>query len=186
MQVSRLATRYAKSLIDLAVEQNQLDVIHNDIKYLQALCKNRQFVNMLRSPVIQADKKKSITHAIVKDSTSIITVSFIDLLIDKKRENELPEMVEAFINQYNEIKQINIVELTTAVEISETVKNEIVEKVKASQSMQNIELLTKINSNLIGGFVLEFNNKLLDASILKELNDIKKQFAKNIFVRNIR
>ena len=186
MQVSRLATRYAKSLIDLAVEQNQLDAIYNDIKYLQALCKNKPFVNMLRSPVIHGDKKKFITHAIVKDSIGTITISFIDLLIAKNRESELPEIVEAFINQYNEIKHINIVELTTAVEVSDSVKNEIIEKVKASQNIENIELRTKVNNNLIGGFVLEFNNKLLDASILKELGDIKKQFSKNIFVRNIR
>lgn len=186
MQVSRLATRYAKSLIDLAVEQNQLDVIYNDIKFLQALCKNRQFVNVLRSPVIQGDKKKSITRAIVKDAISIISISFIDLLITKKRENELPEIAEAFISQYNDIKQIHIVQLTTAAEVSDAVKNEIIEKVKSSQNIQNVELQTKVNSNLIGGFVLEFNNKLLDASILKELNDIKKQFSKNVFVRSIR
>jgi F-type H+-transporting ATPase subunit delta len=184
--VSRLATRYAKSLIDFAVEQNQLDVIYSNIKYLQALCKNRQFVNMLRSPVIHADKKKSITHAIVKNSIGNIAVSFIDLLIAKNRENELPEITEAFIDQYNDIKQIHIVQLTTAVEVSDAVKNEIVEKVKSSQNIQNVELQDRINSKLIGGFVLEFDNKLLDASIFKELVDIKKQFSKNVFVRNIR
>jgi hypothetical protein len=84
------------------------------------------------------------------------------------------------------IKQISIVELTTAVEISDTVKNNIEDKVKASQYMPNIQLHTKVNANLIGGFVLEFNNQLLDASIAKELSDIKKQFSKNIFIRNIR
>jgi F-type H+-transporting ATPase subunit delta len=170
----------------LAVEQNQLDVIYNDIKYLQALCNNKQFVNVLRSPIIHADKKKSITHAIVKSSVSNLTVSFIDLLIAKKRESELPEINEAFINRYNDIKQIHIVQLTTAVEVSNAVKNEIVEKVKSSQNLQNIELQTKVNNKLIGGFVLEFNNKLFDASIFKELVDIKKQFSKNVFVRSIR
>lgn len=186
MQVSRLATRYAKSLIDIAIEQNQLEIIYNDIKYLQALCKNKQYVNLLRSPIISGDKKKSITQAIAQNSITQLTVSFINLLIVKNREGELPDIVEAFINQYNTIKQISIVELTTAVEISDTVKNNIVDKVKASQNMPNIQLHTKVNANLIGGFVLEFNNQLLDASIAKELSDIKKQFSKNIFIRNIR
>ena len=57
----RLAARYAKSLIDLSIERNQLEMIYKDMQYLQAVCKNsREFVNLMRSPVVAADKKKSI------------------------------------------------------------------------------------------------------------------------------
>jgi F-type H+-transporting ATPase subunit delta len=107
-------------------------------------------------------------------------------LVTKGRESELPEIVEAFIEQYNAIKGIHIVTLTTATEVSDTVKTSIENKVKAAQGIGNIELHTKVNEDLIGGFVLEFNNNLVDASIARDLRDVKKQFEKNVFVANMR
>ncbi len=64
MNNPRLAGRYSKSLIDLAIEQNQLDVIYNDIKFLKAVFKsNPDFVALLDSPIIKADKKRKIVAA---------------------------------------------------------------------------------------------------------------------------
>src|SRR5690349_962567 len=122
----RLAGRYAKSLIDLAVERGQLEVIYNDMLYLQNLCKSsKEFVNVLRSPVIKSDKKESIIDAITKYNVSSITFAFNKLLISKGREGDLPEIISAFIDQYNEIKGINKVKLTTAVPVSDEVKKAI-------------------------------------------------------------
>ena len=57
----RLATRYAKSLVDLAVEQNQLDIVYNDMKLITSICKsNPDFVAVLRSPVIKPSTKEKI------------------------------------------------------------------------------------------------------------------------------
>ncbi len=183
----RLAARYAKSLIDLSIERNQLEVIYKDMQYLQAVCKiSREFVNLLRSPIVSGDKKKSIIVAVTKGKVSDLTDAFNVLLVNKGRESDLPEVVEAFINQYNEIKDIHKVKLTSAVELGNELKNAITEKVKAAHQLGSIELESKVDANLIGGFVLEFNNNLLDASILRDLKDIKKQFAKNTYVHNIR
>ena len=96
----RLATRYAKSLIDLSVERGQLEVVYRDMQYLQQVCKaSRDFVNLLRSPVIKADKKQAIIKAITKDKVSELTAVFINLMINKSRESDMPEIVEAFITQ---------------------------------------------------------------------------------------
>jgi F-type H+-transporting ATPase subunit delta len=104
------------------------------------------------------------------------------LLVKKGRESDLPEMAIAFIEQYNEIKGIHQVTLTTAVEVSEDLKKAIEEKVKAENKFATVELTTKTDESLIGGFVLEFDNNLLDASIARDLRDIKKQFTNNTFV----
>lgn len=187
MQNPRLANRYAKSLIDLATEKNQLEAVYADMKYMQAVCAgNRDFVNLLKSPIIKADKKANIINAVTEGKVSEITKLFNQLLVTKGRESELPEIVEAFIEQYNAIKGIHSVTLTTAVEVSDAVKTSIQNKVKADQGIANIELLTKVDESLIGGFVLEFNNNLVDASIARDLRDVKKQFAKNVFVSNLR
>jgi F-type H+-transporting ATPase subunit delta len=106
-------------------------------------------------------------------------------LVKKGRENDLHEIANTFIEQYNAMKGIHQVTLTTAVEISAEMKNSIEQKVKSDKQFAGIALTTKTDESLIGGFVLEFNNNLLDASILRELKDIKKQFLKNEFVGKI-
>lgn len=183
----RLAGRYAKSLVDLAKEQNQLEVVYADMKYLQAVCKiSKEFVALLRSPIIHATKKNAIIDAVTKGKISELTELFNKLLVNKGREGDLPEVVEAFIDQYQEIKGIHKVKLTTAIAISEELQKSIESQVQTAQQFGSVELETKVDAKLIGGFVLEFNNNLVDASILRDLNDIKKQFAKNIYVHNIR
>lgn len=187
MENPRLAGRYAKSLIDLSVEKNQLEQVYADMKYLQAICKgSREFVNLIKSPVISIDKKESIVEEITRGKVSALTSAFNTLLIKKNREEALPEIVNAFIDQYNAIKGIHKLKLTTAVGVSDEIKESIVSKIKRDSSIQNIELETKINEDLIGGFVLEFDNNLVDASIQKDLRQIKAQFNDNVFVNKIR
>lgn len=186
MSNARLAGRYAKSLLGLAQEQGQLEHVYADMKYIQAVCKaSSEFVNLLRSPIIKADQKNSIITAVTKDKVSLLTNSFTVLLVKKGRERELPEMATAFIEQYNALKGIHQVTLTTAVAVSEDLKKSIEEKVKAETQFTTVELETKTDDALIGGFVLEFNNNLVDASIARDLRDIKKQFMNNEFVSKI-
>jgi len=183
----RLAGRYAKSLIDISVERNQLEMVYNDMQYLQAVCKaSREFVRLLKSPVISIDKKSNALKAITAGKISDITGAFNLLLINKNREFFLPEIVDAFIDQYNVIKGIHKVRLTTAAPVSDEVKKSIVSKIKKETSVENIELESVVKEELIGGFILEFDNNLVDASVQRDLRDLKAQFDKNIYVQEIR
>ncbi|MEK0423831.1 MAG: synthase subunit delta [Bacteroidota bacterium] len=186
MSNARLAGRYAKSLLGLAQEQGQLEVVYADMKYIHAVCNaSSEFVNLLRSPIIKADQKNSIINSVTKDKVSLLTNSFTVLLVKKGRERDLPEMATAFIEQYNALKGIHQVTLTTAVEVSSDLKKSIEDKVKAENKFATVELTTKTDDALIGGFVLEFNNNLVDASIARDLRDIKKQFLSNEYVGKI-
>ncbi|MEO7531769.1 MAG: ATP synthase F1 subunit delta [Sediminibacterium sp.] len=183
----RLADRYAKSLIDLATEKGQLEAVYADMKYLQAVCKaSKEFVSLLKSPVINNDQKNKIVTEITKGKVSELTAAFNTLLVKKNRESDLPEIAFAFVDQYNAIKGIHRVKLTTAVPVSDELKKSIETKVKEEQGLGTIELETAVDEKLIGGFVLEYNNNLVDASILRDLKDIKKQFNQNLFVHQLR
>jgi F-type H+-transporting ATPase subunit delta len=183
----RLAGRYAKSLIDLAIEKNQLESVYKDMMYLQAICKNnRDFVNVLRSPIIQGDKKEKIIAAVTEGKVGNITALFNKLLVNKGRENILPEISAAFIEQYNAIKGIYKVKLTTAAVLTDDTSQSLLAKIKQETRLQNIELETTVKPEIIGGFMLEFNNNLVDASILRDLKDIQKQFQQNVYIPNIR
>jgi len=183
----RLAGRYAKSLIDLAIEQNQLDAVYNDMLLLQSACRgSRELVNLLRSPIITPDKKGRILDAITQGKITVITASFNRLLLAKGRESYLPEIITAFIGQYKDYKGIHTVKLTTAVPVSEDLKNSILSKIRTDKGIQQIELNTAVKEDLIGGFILEIGDQLVDGSIAYELNNIKKQFQNNDFIYKIR
>ena len=179
----RLAGRYAKSLIDLSIEKGQLEAVYADMKYLQQLCKvSREFVNLMRSPIVRNDQKNAIINAITKGKISDLTAAFNQLLVRKGREGDIPEIAVAFVEQYNALKDIHKVTLTTAVEVSADLQNAIAQKVKTAHSFASVELESKVDPSLIGGFVLEFDNNLVDASVVRDLRDIKKQFQQNLYV----
>ena len=187
MKNPRLATRYAKSIVDLAVEQNQLDAVYSDMKFILSICKtNPDFVALLRSPIIKPTAKGKIIEAITKERVSVLTSAFIQLLVTKTRETNLQEIAASFVDQYNVINNIHKVKITTAVEMSESLQNAILSKVKENTPSGTIDLETAVNESLIGGFILETGGKSIDASILRDLKDVKKQFLNNDYLHQIR
>jgi F-type H+-transporting ATPase subunit delta len=187
MHKPRLAERYAKSLVDLAQELKQLDVICDDMRLLGEICsKSRDFVLMLKSPIIHADKKYAIISRITEGKISKTTQIFIKLLCNKNRESNFPEIITSFIDQYNSIKGIHKVKLTTAIPVSDEVKNSFIQQIEQSTSFKHIELEDIVKPSLIGGFMLEMEGKLVDASIQRYLNDVKKQFSDNEYIHKLR
>jgi F-type H+-transporting ATPase subunit delta len=183
MQNPRLATRYAKSLLDLAVERNSLDAVLNDMKLLHEICQvSRDFEVMLSSPVIHGDKKLSVIKAVLKDrQVSELSMAFIELLLTKGREANLHEISTAFIKQYNDLKKIRTVKLTTATQMTDNVKNDLSAKISEYLAGDSIDLKTAVDQGLIGGFVLEVEDKLYDASVKKRLNDIRSKVIDHTF-----
>ena len=188
MNNPRLAGRYAKSLLDLAAEQNQVDAVYADMKWIHSICKsNRDFVNMLRSPVIKPTAKGKIIESITKERVSALTTAFISLLVNKARETNLPEIATTYIDQFNKLRNIHKVKITTAEPVSEEMKNAIMANVQSEATAgQTFEIETEVNNELIGGFILETDGTLVDASILRDLKDIQKQFMNNDYLHRIR
>ena len=183
----RLASRYAKSLIDLSVEKDQLETVFADMQWLQQLLKaSRDFVNLLRSPIIKSERKKKVVDAVITGKVSEITDSFVHLVIAKGRESNLGEIITSFIAQYKQHKNIYTVTLTTAVPVTDELKKSIIDQIRKTSEMQNIELETTVDQNLIGGFVLQAGDKLIDTSVAYGLKQIARQFENNDFVYKIR
>src|SRR5215470_14200370 len=125
----RLASRYAKSLVDLALEKGELEKVFADMQWLQQVIKgSRDFANLLRSPIIKVDKKEKIVEAIIGSRVTNITSLFVNLLISKGRETNLPEIITSFISQYKEHKNIYPVKLTTAAPINESLKKTFIDQ----------------------------------------------------------
>ena len=187
MQNPRLAARYAKALMDVALEKDQLEQVYKDVLYLKSIFKSsRELVNFLNNPVITSNQKLNVVKAVDSENTGEVTKSFNRLLIRKHRESYLPEIADAFIEQYKVYKGIYTVTLITAVPVSEDVKDIIIRRIKQAGHMKEVELLTEVQENIIGGFILEGNGRRIDASVAYDLTKIKNRFLTNEFIYRFR
>lgn len=187
MNNPRLAQRYAKSLIDIATEMKQLDKVKDDVLFLKSIVdKSREFVLMLDSPIIKPDKKYKVIKAVTKDNLSNITDKFLKLLCNKGREANLRGIISSFIQQFNSIRGLHTAKLTTAASISKDLINSFETKIKKSTSYDNVQLEVVVDDKIIGGFILEMEGKLIDNSIRRNLNEVKKQFENNDYLHKLR
>ncbi len=184
MSASKIASRYAKSLLDLAIEKEQLPAINQDMETLQSALSNRDLYLLFKSPIVNSSKKLAIIKNVFGDKLSNVTASFLDIIVKKRRESHLPEIVSAFANQYKAYKKTAVAELVTAVPVTDALLDKVRAIVKADTGNDQVELETSVDPELLGGFILRFDNKLYDTSVAHKLGKLKKQFSENKYVRN--
>ena len=182
MSSYRIASRYAKSLIDLAIQQDKLESILGDVEAFAGICRQRDMALLLKSPVIKPDKKGAVLKAIFHGKVDPLTYAFFEILLRKGREAYLPEIAEDFIRQYRDIKGITIVHITSAAPLPEATLEQIRRKLVDSKlTHHEVRFETSVDPELIGGFVIAFEDKLYDASVRHQLDNLRKQFTGHEF-----
>jgi len=185
MQGTRVASRYAKSFIGLVLEQGVLEEAYNDMKLILKVCKeNHDFAVFLKSPVIKTDKKQAVLKQVFAGKLNKVTDAYVHLITSKKREIYLVEIALEFIEQYKEKKKILTAVITTANGIDDVIRKKVMEIVKGKGNSE-IVLEEKINKNIIGGFILRVGDKQIDASLAGKLDDLKRSFKENPFIKEI-
>ena len=184
MKETRLASRYAKSLLSLSIEQNILSKTFSDMKHIQNICsENKDLVLLLKSPIIKTDKKLSILSEVFSSFVSEITMTFINIITSKKRERYLEGIAESFISLYKTHNDIETVTLTTSHPINEKTKLEILDFVKKN-GKQKVEMTQVIDEELLGGMIIRMGDKQLDASVSRNIKKLKKSFNKNLYIKD--
>ena len=184
MADSRVASRYVKSLLGLAVEQGVLDEVHRDMQLFNRVCKeNRNFVAMLRSPVIRHENKRAVLKKIFTGKVGTLTMAIINIVTLKNREPILPAIASEFHNAYNVYKEIGKAYLTTTVPADKDLLEVMEALSKKLANKQTIEMETAVDSELIGGFVLNVGDRQIDASIRSKLRKLELKFEENYYTK---
>ncbi len=184
MADSRVASRYVKSLLGLAVEQGVLEAVHTDMLFFDKVChSNRDFVLMLKSPIVRHEKKKEILNKLFSGRVHELTLSIINILTKKNREPLLPSIAREFHNAYNEYKGIGKALVISTVPVDNELRAELETIVKKLSNKTQIELEEKVDKDLIGGFILNVGDRQIDASIKSKLKALKIKFSENPFVK---
>jgi F-type H+-transporting ATPase subunit delta len=168
MSETQVATRYAKSIIDLAVEQSALELVKKDFELFIETCRaNPELQAILKNPIISLEKKANILDGLFGDKLHKMILSFFHIVIRKGRSEILYATAKEFITQYNIIK--NVVKATVT-QIEEVVKQ---------ATKGEVILSAKVDPELIGGFILKVGDKQFDTSLSSKLNKLRKEFEHN-------
>ncbi len=179
MNESRAAARYAKAILDFAVEKKKTDVVEEDMRSIVAtMGASLELREMLGSPVLKGESKKKALMAIFKGSHAI-TEGLIDLLIQNRRISLLNEVALKYIILNEDLKGEGVAFVTTAVPLSGELEKKVLSKV-SSITGNKIILKNEIDKSIIGGFILRVGDLQYDASIANKLNTIKREFTKSI------
>jgi F-type H+-transporting ATPase subunit delta len=174
MNDSKISVRYSRAIFQSALEKNVLDKVNQDMILIAEICKTPEAKEFLHSPVIVPSKKMSIFHSILGNNVEKLTLSLIDLIVKNGREIYLPAIARVFIHETMKYKGITETVLTTAVEVDAKVKKEIADLVSKAFNTK-VVLEEKIDTGIIGGFILRIDDNYIDGSIRNKLRTIRKE-----------
>lgn len=177
MSQFRITSRYAKALLDLSIEKGLVETVYVDVQNIVKTCDNsRELVVIFKNPIILPQKKLGILEALFKNKINALTYKYIEVIVRKNRSHFLFEIMQMFEKQYKTYKNISEAILYTAQPVEESVKGQVVSLLHNSTG-EIIELKTKEKPQMIGGFMIQYKDKLIDASVASKLKELRKKLT---------
>lgn len=177
MKSTKSASRYAKALLELAIEQKKLESIESNMSRILAAAKEtNEFQVFLDSPIINLDKKVAVLNSLFGEFEPL-TLSFLALITKNGRERLITEIAQSYISQVKEFKGIIPISITSARKLDEATKATILAKINASVT-GTLEITELIDESLIGGFIVTMGDKQIDASVVSQLARMKQELTK--------
>ncbi|MBL0342255.1 MAG: ATP synthase F1 subunit delta [Bacteroidetes bacterium] len=184
MAETKVARRYAKSLLDMGKERNITEQLFNDMTLVAgAIHDNRELGVLFKSPIVNNDKKEAIIMAIFDGKVNEVSIEFMKIINRKKREYYLEDIALSFIDLYKVFKHIQPAFVVTATKMDEKSRNEMLAIVKNSTG-SFVDLKEIIDPSIIGGFILRWGDRQIDASVVHKLNALKQDFSKNFYLKD--
>lgn len=178
MANQRLSSRYANSILQLAQENNSLSDIFSDMLLIESTIEeSKELHSMLNSPIINAEIKSNVLTKVFGGNIKELTSNFVNLLVTKGRESFLKEIATTFIAEYNKMNKVADVTLVTAIKATDAIVKEVTDFLTKSSKYSKVSIKQEVDPKIIGGFILKMDDQILDNSIQRKLQKIRKEFA---------
>jgi F-type H+-transporting ATPase subunit delta len=178
MKLSRAASRYAKAILSLAIDENKAVVVNEDMKsILVTVSKNKELRDFLSSPLVKPDQKRAGLRQVFKDANDV-TMKTFDLLVTNKRTDILLDVATSFIVLFEEMNKREIATVTTAVEITADLEKKVLAKAQELAGKE-VTLEKVIDPSILGGFILRVGDREINASVQNKIGELKRTFASN-------
>ncbi len=179
MSNSRAALRYAKAILNLAVENKATEALEKDMQNIVGTISGSvELREMLTNPVVKGAAKKEALLAIFK-GCSKETEGAISMLVDNKRVAMLNEVAIKYLILNEKLKGKDIAHVTTAVPLTADLEKKILAKV-TEMTGNKVSIENKIDESILGGFVLRVGDLQYDASIVNKLSNLKREFTSSL------
>jgi F-type H+-transporting ATPase subunit delta len=175
--MEEIAQVYARSLFEVAQEQDRLDVVRDQIgQFADALDGSRELQTFFFSPYFSTEEKKQGLDRAVDGADDVVR-NFLAVLIENHRMPALFRIRRELDAMWRDVNRLLPVQVTSAVELDEAVTRQIGEEI-GRQTGRKVELSTTVDPEVLGGIVLRVGNSILDASIRTRLDRLRKQVAR--------
>lgn len=170
----RVASRYAKSVFDLAIELKLVEKVYEDMLLIEKVCEeNRNLVTLLKNPIVRYDYKLNVLNKIFGQHISKLTSKFFAMLCRKNRASVLPDTSRIFVALYHDYKGILRASVTTATKLSAQLQKDF-EIAISKATGKEVELTPEVDETLIGGYKLQVGDDMIDNSIKNKLNSLRR------------
>ena len=177
--LNSVTTPYAEAFLQVANEMQQTEEIVSQVKeILQLIGDSPELEKTFSSPILEKDLKKKIIVQLFTDKINYSLLNLLKLLADRQRIGMLVPILERFLEIYRENSNIALATVTSAVELSDEQKNLITQKISSIAGTEKLELVTKTDPSLIGGFVASVGSKVIDASIASQIRKLGLSLSK--------
>jgi F-type H+-transporting ATPase subunit delta len=179
MNNSKISVRYSRAIFQSALSRKNLDKVYQDMIFISEICKSPETKEFLQSPIIIPSKKEAIFHSMLEGNVEDITLSLLDLIVKNGRESFIPLIALNFIHETKKYKGITESVLTTAVKVDDKLRKQVTDLI-SDIFKTKVELKENIDSEIIGGFILQIDDSYIDASIKNKLRKIKKELIGSV------
>lgn len=174
MDNSAITTRYAKAFFSVAKEKDMLGTLKTDIELVvNVSSQSKDFMLLLESPIIKTSKKSAVIKSIFETKVNKLTLDFLFLIVNKKREIYIPGICRNFLDFTRKYQNIKSAVITTASGISTEIQKKV-ENLLSRELSATVELSSKVKPDIVGGLILRFDDKQYDASVATQLKKVKQ------------
>ncbi|BAZ48092.1 ATP synthase F1 subuint delta [Nostoc sp. NIES-4103] len=179
VETAEIAQPYAQALLSVAQSKNLTEEFGEDARSLLNLLKNSdQLRNFIDNPFIQAENKKAvITQILGGENANPYLRNFLLLLVDRRRILFLEAILQQYLALLRQLNKTVLAEVTSAVPLSQAQEQAIKEKVIAITNARQVELETKVDSELIGGVIIKVGSQIIDASLRGQLRRLSLRLS---------
>ncbi len=177
--LNTITTPYAEAFLQVAESRNEVDEVITQAKSLLELWNDSpEFSDAMSSPVLEVNQKKAALEKLFAKDVSPSFLNLLKLLADRQRIGLLNSVLERLLEIYREQKNIALATITSASVLNEEQQTELLKKVQSIAGTDNLEIDLKVDSELIGGFVVNVGSKVIDASIAGQVRRLGLALAK--------
>lgn len=172
---SKIAAPYSRALFDFSVEKNIMHQITADFQNLDSfLDEATELTEYLNNPIVNQDAKREILTRTLQSQLNSETFKFLMVLINRKRINLLKPIISNYLELVYETASIKMIEVSTAFPFTNLQKNSLIQKLKELTNAREIRLVITVDANLIGGFLIKTESKVIDFTIKNQLQNLAK------------